>query len=226
MKIVGQVCATEAQIAEYLGNTSAPGQLVWSEDGHCLYVFDGKKKGGYKVAMSGDMGTFLTKNVADETYLGIDDEAASVSWANISGKPEIPAAQVQVDWNETNSSSLSFIKNKPTIPNTAAMIPKTGDRGQLAGYCSGLVSGAAETVNEISPDDMTITSGTEFTVSNGSSGRAWCKVRYITAGVTTITLGSNWKWANGAAPEIKLPCALVCYWSGTGGIANIISGAE
>ena len=96
----------------------------------------------------------------------------------------------------------------------------------MAGYCSGLPSGAAEAVQEISADDMLITSGTEFTISNGTAGRSWCKTRYITAGVTSITLGSNWKWANGAAPEIKLPCLLVCYWCGTGGIANVISGAE
>lgn len=33
--------------------------------------------------------------------------------------PAIPAAQIQSDWNQTNTSSLDFIKNKPSIPSTA-----------------------------------------------------------------------------------------------------------
>lgn len=34
----------------------------------------------------------------------------------IKNKPTIPAAPVQSDWNESNSSSLAYIANKPTIP--------------------------------------------------------------------------------------------------------------
>ena len=33
----------------------------------------------------------------------------------MSGLPSIPAAQVQSDWNTSNSSSVSFIQNKPTL---------------------------------------------------------------------------------------------------------------
>ena len=34
----------------------------------------------------------------------------------IKNKPAIPAAQVQADWNQSSSNALDFIKNKPTIP--------------------------------------------------------------------------------------------------------------
>ena len=34
----------------------------------------------------------------------------------IKNKPTIPAAQVQSDWNQTNTSAKDYIKNKPTIP--------------------------------------------------------------------------------------------------------------
>ena len=44
------------------------------------------------------------------------NESNSSSLAFIKNKPTVPAAQVQSDWNESNSSSLAFIKNKPTIP--------------------------------------------------------------------------------------------------------------
>lgn len=40
----------------------------------------------------------------------------SGSYADLSNKPVIPAAQIQSDWNQTNTSAVDFIKNKPTIP--------------------------------------------------------------------------------------------------------------
>lgn len=52
---IGQAFGTEAQIAEYLGRTDRVGQLVWSTDGHRLYVMDGSTKGGYAVAMRTEM---------------------------------------------------------------------------------------------------------------------------------------------------------------------------
>jgi len=41
----------------------------------------------------------------------------SSSKAYIRNKPSIPAAQIQSDWNQTNTSSKDYIKNKPTIKN-------------------------------------------------------------------------------------------------------------
>ena len=41
----------------------------------------------------------------------------SSSKAYIRNKPTIPAAQIQSDWNQTNTSSKDYIKNKPTIKN-------------------------------------------------------------------------------------------------------------
>jgi hypothetical protein len=34
----------------------------------------------------------------------------------LSDKPTIPAAPVQSDWNEDDTSDLAYINNKPTIP--------------------------------------------------------------------------------------------------------------
>lgn len=41
----------------------------------------------------------------------------SSSKAYIRNKPSIPAAQIQSDWNQTNTYSKDYIKNKPTIKN-------------------------------------------------------------------------------------------------------------
>lgn len=42
--------------------------------------------------------------------------ATSGSYNDLSDKPTIPAAQVQSDWNESDTTSKAYIKNKPTIP--------------------------------------------------------------------------------------------------------------
>lgn len=42
--------------------------------------------------------------------------ATSGNYSDLSGKPTIPAAQIQSDWNQTTSGSVDFVKNKPTIP--------------------------------------------------------------------------------------------------------------
>ena len=37
------------------------------------------------------------------------------SYNDLRDKPTIPAAQIQSDWNQTNTSSLDYIKNKPDV---------------------------------------------------------------------------------------------------------------
>lgn len=125
-------------------------------------------------------------------------------------------------------TATSFDGSKNIIINTtkatdSTKVPISGSRGALAGYSS-ISSGAASTITASSADDATVTSGSTIAVNNGSSGQTWCKVRYITGGVTSISLGSNWDWVGGEAPSIDKPGILICYWAGTGGIANFISG--
>lgn len=42
--------------------------------------------------------------------------ATTGDYDDLVNKPTIPAAQVQSDWNQTDSTAKDFIKNKPTIP--------------------------------------------------------------------------------------------------------------
>ena len=49
--------------------------------------------------------------------------ATSGSYNDLTDKPSIPQAPVQSDWNQTNTSSLDYIKNKPTVPsNTETLV--------------------------------------------------------------------------------------------------------
>lgn len=72
--------------------------------------------------------------------------ATSGSYNDLSNKPSIPAAQVQSDWNETNSSKLSYIKNKPTIPTVPTNVSSfTNDAGYLTQHQD--ISGKANTAD-------------------------------------------------------------------------------
>lgn len=57
------------------------------------------------------------------------NETNTSSAAFIQNKPTIPAAQVQSNWTETNSSNPAFIQNKPTIPTTITALTDTAISG-------------------------------------------------------------------------------------------------
>ena len=96
-------------------------------------------------------------------------------------------------------------------------VPKTGNRGALAGYST---SATGTTVNATSGDSLYASSN--VTVANGATGQTWTKVVKLSAG--TVTLGTNWSWVGGEAPELKYPCLLVCHWNQDKGIAGIVAG--
>lgn len=48
--------------------------------------------------------------------------ATSGDYDDLTNKPTIPAAQIQSDWNQTDSTKLDYIKNKPSIPVTTNFV--------------------------------------------------------------------------------------------------------
>lgn len=104
-------------------------------------------------------------------------------------------------------------------------IPKSGNRGAIGGYES---ASAVTTITGDSPDSMaTGIGGTilEIHVNTGSANQSWTKVVYLTQNVNVI-LGSEWVWAGGKAPTIKVPGVLVFHWNNSGGIATHTAGAS
>ena len=49
------------------------------------------------------------------------------NYCDLINKPEIPSAQIQSDWAQTNTNLVDYIKNKPTIGN--ATITFTQSKG-------------------------------------------------------------------------------------------------
>lgn len=84
-----------------------------------------------EIGASPDLSDYVTRTelATDlEDYVESSDLAAvatSGSYNDLLNKPSIPAAQVQSDWNQSDSSAVDFIKNKPTIPSTSGFVDTT-----------------------------------------------------------------------------------------------------
>lgn len=69
------------------------------------------------VATSGDYDDLTNKPTIPAAQVQSDwNESDTTSKAYIQNKPTIPAAQVQSDWNQADNTQVDYIKNKPTIP--------------------------------------------------------------------------------------------------------------
>ena len=75
-----------------------------------------------KLALKADKSEIPTKTsdlTNDSGFVSgndLADVATSGSYNDLTNKPTIPAAPVQSDWNEDDTSDLAYINNKPTIP--------------------------------------------------------------------------------------------------------------
>lgn len=125
--------------------------------------------------------------------------------------------------NSSHTHTKSQITDFPSIPDVSTLIPKTGNRGAIAGY---ELSTEGTTVNDSSPDTQHSIIG-DVTVANGTANATWTKVVTMVGGSVLLS-GNYWAWAGGKAPELKFPGVLVCHWNGwlPKGIASFISGTS
>lgn len=187
-----QITGTEAQIKGYAGHN---GVLAYATDTKHLHVLSGTAGTTTKLANMSDIPTPVDiSGKADKTY--VDTELAG----------------------KANTSHTHTIANVTGLQDALnATIPKSGNRGALAGYST---SATGTTVNATSGDSLYASAN--VTVANGATGQTWTKVVKLSAG--TVTLETNWAWVGGEAPELKYPCLLVCHWNQDKGIAGIVAG--
>lgn len=203
-----QITGTEAQIKGYAGHN---GVLAYATDTKHLHVLSGTAGTTTELANRADIPNVSGK--ADTTYVN-----AELAKKQAKGDYATTSALTSGLAGKANSSHTHTIANVTELQDALnATIPKSGNRGALAGYSS---SATGTTVNATSGDSLY--ASTNVTVANGATGQTWTKVVKLSAG--TVTLGTNWSWVGGEAPELKYPCLLVCHWNQDKGIAGIVAG--
>lgn len=210
-----QITGTEAQIKGYAGHN---GVLAYATDTKHLHVLSGTAGTTTKLANVSDIPAPVDiSGKADTTYVNAElaKKQAKGDYATTSALTSGLAGKANTSHTHTKGQITDF----PTIPDTSTLIPKSGNRGAIAGYES---STRGIIVSEESKDSQT-TSGA-MSVKQGTSGTTWTKVMYMTSG--SVSLGANWKWSGGSAPTLKFPGVLVCHWNDTGGIASYTAGAS
>lgn len=128
--------------------------------------------------------------------------------------------------NSSHTHTKSQITDFPTIPDTSTLIPKTGARGNLAGYESVKASAASTVIDVSSADAMTISgveAGATITITATVKNVSSTKVVRVTGddswqimGSGSPTNGVTLKWAGGTAPTIKANMLLVINYTGNG----------
>ena len=206
-----QITGTEAQIKGYAGHN---GVLAYATDTKHLHVLSGTAGTTTKLANVSDIPDISGK--ADKTYVDAElaKKQAKGDYATTTALNDGLAGKA----NKTHTHAVADVDGLQTTLNTINdKIPKTGNRGAIAGYSTS-TSGA--TVDASAKDSQYTASA--VTVKNGASGQTWTKVVKMSAG--TVTLGTNWAWVGGEVPELKYPCLLVCHWNQDKGIAGIVAG--
>lgn len=210
-----QITGTEAQIKGYAGHN---GVLAYATDTKHLHVLSGTAGTTTKLANMSDIPAPVDiSGKADKTY--VDTELAKKQAKGDYATTSALTSGLAGKANSSHTHTKSQITDFPSIPDVSTLIPKSGNRGAIAGYES---STRGIIVSDTSEDSQT-TSGA-IAVKQGTSGTTWTKVMYMTSG--SVSLGVNWKWSGGSAPTLKFPGVLVCHWNDTGGIASYTTGAS
>lgn len=99
---------------------SAPGTLDTNNEGSQEVSGSESLSGNvklHKISKTGRYSDLLDKpNIPSAQIQSNWDESDDTRPDFIKNKPTIPAAQIQSDWEQSNSEAKDFIKNKPTIP--------------------------------------------------------------------------------------------------------------
>lgn len=213
-----QITGTEAQIKGYAGHN---GVLAYATDTKHLHVLSGTAGTTTKLANMSDIPAPVDiSGKADKTYvdtqLGTKATKTELT-TGLAGKA-----------NSSHTHTKSQITDFPTIPDVSTLIPKTGNRGALAGWDTNtVVSDTALTeIRGTSPDVIKVTADKTVQIHNGNARESWTKVIYIAATNVRVNLAGQWYWVGSSTPTIEKFCMIVLHWNDTRGYANVLKGGS
>ena len=98
------------------------------------------------------------------------------NYSDLNGTPSIPAAPVQSNWNESDSSSLAYIQNKPNIPAAA-------NNGTINVYQNSVLK-QSFTVDQSGNTDIYLSDTTYSSLSESQGGTS----------MSLVTTGEKYTW--------------------------------
>ena len=110
----------------------------------------------------------------------------SGSYVDLTNKPTIPAAQIQSDWNQTTTSALDYIKNKPTIPSLTGYATET----YVNTAVSNLVASAPATLDTLNELAAALGNDANFSTTISTSLGNRLRVDINNQGLTTTQQGN------------------------------------
>ena len=122
--------------------------------------------------------------------------ATSGSYADLSNKPTIPAAQVQSDWNQTNDQAVDYIKNKPNIP-AGVVVDQSYSASSTNAQSGTAVAGAIATVKQV-PAASSTDNGKVLGVTDTSGTVGWVSQ-------TAAQVNADWNSSSGVSEIINKP---------------------
>lgn len=170
-------------------------------------------------------GKAVSATSADSATKATQDASGNVITSTYATKTEVTQG-LAGKANTSHTHTKSQITDFPEIPDTSTLIPKTGARGNLAGYESVKASTASTVIDVSSADAMTISgveAGATITITATVKNVSSTKVVRVTGddswqimGSGSPTNGITLKWAGGTAPTIKANMLLFINYTGNG----------
>ena len=126
--------------------------------------------------------------------------ATSGDYDDLTNKPTIPAAQIQSDWNQSNSSAKDYIKNKPTIPDLSNCIQKSSTSGLVKNDGTIDTNSYITSAHEVpgggnAGQVLKKTTGTDYDYAWSSITETYPSAYCSTAGGTALKVANCTLWA-------------------------------
>lgn len=149
-----------------------------------------------------DLSGLATKSELQTGLAGKANASHTHTTAQVTGLDTALEGKAPMSHTHTTSQITDF----PTIPDTSMLIPKSGDRGAIAGYEQWTEVGATVTLNVSSGDSLLMQAAgakANINVQAGSVGQVATKLVWVSMANKIITINGDVEWFGESAPTLN-----------------------